>query len=197
MEIEEFTDAGHLEETLRIPEDRVGVLIGKKGRTRKRLEKIADVKIKVSSDGEVRVIGTEATDPLTFMKLIKVIKAIGRGFDPDTALKLLQDDYYLEIINLKDFLGRNAIVRQRARLIGTGGSARKRLEELTDTYIRIYGHTVAIIGDYEGISLAREAILRLAVDGSPHTVVFKHLEIVRRRRKTEKLLRELGILVEE
>ena len=189
---------GVLEEELRIPRDRIGVLIGKKGRTRKRLEKIADVKITVDSrTGEVKVKGTEETDPLTFMRITKVIKAIGRGFDPDTALKLLQDDYYLEIINLKEHLSRNAIRRQKARIIGTGGSARKKLEALTDTDIRVYGNTVAIIGDYESVELAKRAISRLIIEGSPHSVVFRDLELERRRKKTQKLLKDLGIIFDE
>ncbi|NPA86388.1 MAG: RNA-processing protein [Candidatus Diapherotrites archaeon] len=198
-DVDEFlVDEGGLEEEVRIPRERVGVLIGKKGKTRKRLERIADVKINVDSKtGEVRIRGSKETDPLTFMRMVKVVKAIGRGFDPDTALKLLQDDYYLEVINLKEHLGRKAIQRQKARLIGTGGSARKRLEALTDTDIRIYGHTVSIIGDYESVSLAKRAIRRLALEGSPHSVVFRELEMERKRKKTEKLLRELGIISDE
>ncbi len=193
-----MVDEGVMEEEIRIPRDRVGVLIGKKGKTRKRLEKIADVKIKVDSKtGEVTVKGGKDTDPITFMRLMKVIKAIGRGFDPDTALKLLQDDYYLEVINLREHLNRNAIRRQKARLIGTKGSARKKLEVLTDTDIRIYGDTVSIIGDYESVNLAKRAINRLAIEGSPHSVVFRELELERKRKKTEKLLRELGIIREE
>ena len=195
-EVDDFmVDEGSLEEEIRIPRDRVGVLIGKKGKTRRRLEQIADVKIKVDSKtGEVTVKGGKDTDPITFMRLMKVIKAIGRGFDPDTALKLLQDDYYLEVINLREYLNRNAIRRQKARLIGTKGSARKKLETLTDTDIRIYGDTVSIIGDYESVNLAKRAVSRLAIEGSPHSVVFRELELERKRKKTEKLLRELGII---
>ncbi len=198
MEEDFMVDEGVMEEDVRIPKDRIGVLIGKKGRTRRRLERIGDVKIKVDSEtGEVRIVGTEQTDPLTFLKIVRIVKAIGRGFDPNTAMKLLRDDYYLEVINLKEHLGRNAIRRQKARLIGTGGSARKRLEALTDTDIRIYGDTVSIIGDYESISLAKRAISRLAFEGSPHSVVFRDLELQRRKKKTEKLLRELGIISDE
>ncbi len=191
-------EEGVLEEEVKIPRERVGVVIGRKGRTKKRLERIASVKIRVDSKtGDVVIRGTKDTDPLTFYRMAKVVKAIGRGFDPDTALKLLRDDYYLRIINLREHLGRNAIRRQKARLIGTGGSARKKLESLTDTDIRIYGDTVSIIGDYESVELATRAIERLAFQGSPHSVVFRDLEINRRKKKTEKLLRELGIISDE
>ena len=198
-DVEEFVDTGAgLEEEIKVPKDRVGVVIGRKGKTRKRLESVGNVRINVDSKtGEVRIRGGEDTDPLTFMRMGKVIRAIGRGFDPDTALKLLADDYDLEVINLREHMKKSDIPRQRARLIGTGGSARKKIETLTDTDIRVYGDTVSIIGDYEGIEMAKKAIKRLAIDGSPHSVVFRDLELQRKRRKMEKLFRDLGIVKEE
>ena len=74
---------------------------------------------------------------------------------------------------------------------------RKKLEQLTDTHIRIYGDTVSIIGDVEGIQLAHRAVIELAGEGRPHSVVFKELELQRRRRKRAKILRDLGIELEE
>lgn len=184
-----------MEETIRVPKDRIGAVIGKKGRTRKRIEQIADVKIYVDSKtGEVTIRGTEKTLPENFYNAIQVIRAIGSGFDEKSALELFSDDRYLDIIDLRDLLRkRSAIRRQKGRLIGTGGAVRKKLEALTDTHIRIYGDTVAIIGDVEGIELAHRAIIELAGEGRPHSVVFKELELQRKRRKRAKLLRELGI----
>ncbi len=183
-----------MKEVIRVPKDRIGAVIGKKGKTRKKIEKIGGVKVKVDSrTGEVTVESLPDTLPENFYNALLVVKAIGRGFDGKTALTLFTDDTFLEIIDLKDvFRGnRNAIRRQKARLIGTEGSARKRLEELTGTKIRIYGDTVAIIGDYDGIKMAERAIFEL-LEGSPHTVVFRHLELERKRRKREEILRELG-----
>ncbi len=188
-----------MEETIRVPKDRIGAVIGKKGKTRKRIEQIADVKVHVDSKtGEVTIRGTERTLPENFYNAIQVIRAIGRGFDEKSALELFSDDRYLDIIDLRDMLRkRNDIRRQKGRLIGTGGSVRKKLEALTDTHIRIYGDTVAIIGDAEGLELAHRAIIELAGEGKPHSVVFKELELQRKRRKRAKLLRELGINLEE
>ncbi len=187
-----------MEESVRIPRERIGVLIGKKGKVKKRIENLADVRIRIDSkSGEVTVKGGKGTDPINFLNAVRVVKAIGRGFDPDTALNLFRDDVYLEIINLKEVLGRHAIPRQRARLIGSKGSARKRLEELTDTNIRIYGNTVSIIGTFEAIELAKRAINRLIVDGSPHTVVFRELENEKRRETMEKIYSKFGIWEKE
>jgi len=188
-----------MEETVRVPKDRIGAVIGKKGRTRKRIEKIADVKIIVDSKtGDVTIRATKDTLPENFYNAIQVIRAIGRGFDEKTALQLFSDDKYIDIIDLRDVLRkRNAIRRQKGRIIGTGGSVRKKIETLTDTSIRVYGDTVSIIGDAEGISLAHRAIAELAIEGKPHSVVFRELELQRSRRKRVRLLRELGISLEE
>ncbi len=188
-----------MEETIRVPRDRIGAVIGKKGRTRKRIEQIADVKIHVNSKtGEVTVRGKSTTLPENFYNALQVIRAIGRGFDEKSALELFSDDRYLDIIDLRDLLPkRNDRRRQKARLIGTGGSVRKKLETLTDTHIRVYGDTVAIIGDAEGITLAHRAIIELAGEGRPHSVVFRELELQRARRKRAKILRDLGIELED
>ncbi len=198
-DVDEFVETGEgKEETLTVPKERIGAVIGKKGKVKKRLETIGDVKISINSDtGEIKIKGGKNTDPITFSRIVKVIRAIGKGFDYDTAKKLLDEEMYLETINLKDVLRRNDIKRQKARLIGTKGSARKKFEELTDTDIRIYGNEVSIIGDYESIMEVKNAILRLIVEGSPHNVVFRELEERRYQKKREKLLRELGIVVDE
>ena len=194
-----MAEDAEMEETIRVPKDRIGAVIGKKGRTRKRIEQIADVKIHVNSKtGEVTVKGKESTLPENFYNALQVIRAIGRGFDEKSALELFSDDRYLDIINLRDLLPkRNDRRRQKARIIGTGGSVRKKLETLTDTHIRVYGDTVAIIGDAEGITLAHRAIIELAGEGRPHSVVFRELELQRARRKRAKILRDLGIELED
>ncbi len=185
-----------MRQTVRVPRDRIGAVIGKKGRTRKKIERAADVDIHVDSEtGEVEIVGRKETLPENFYNAINVIRAIGRGFDDRTAMRLFSDDQYLEVIDLRDLVGRSrsALHRQRARIIGREGSARRKLEALTDTSIRVKGNTVSIIGDEEGIELAKHAIERLVGDGSPHNVVFQELEANRRKRRVRKLLMDLGI----
>ena len=189
-----------MRDTVRVPRDRVGAVIGKKGRTRKRLEDATGTKIRVDSEsGAVEITGDSNTLPENFYKATLVVKAIGRGFDDRSAMELLADDRYLEVIDLTDLVGRkrSALFRQRARLIGRGGSVRKKLEALTDTKIRIYGKTVSIIGDEEGIDLASHAINRIAGEGTPINVVIQDLEAKRKRRKRAHLLRSLGFDVQD
>ncbi len=191
----EDDDDALMRDSFRVPQERIGAVIGRKGRTRKQIERATGTKIRVDSEtGEVEVVGGADTLPENFYKATLVLRAIGRGFDDRTAMELLADDRYLEIIDLTDLVGRkrSALFRQRARLIGRGGSVRKKLESLTDTKIRVYGKTVSVIGDEEGIDLAVHAIKRIAGEGSPINVVIQDLESQRKRRKREKLLKDLG-----
>jgi ribosomal RNA assembly protein len=69
-----------------------------------------------------------------------------------------------------------------------GGKTRKIIEELTDTNICVYGHTVGIIGDIEQVQIAKSAI-QMLINGSPHSVVYRYLH--RKRRELKKRTLEL------
>ncbi len=158
-----------------IPKDRIGVLIGKKGETKSKIEESLSVKIDVnSSSGEV-IIRARNENADALIKAAMIIKAIGRGFSPENALLLLNDDYTLVIIDLSKYATtKNALNRIRGRIIGRKGKARLLIEELTDTKISIYGKTVSIIGPWEKVSLAEQAIRKLA-EGARHATVFDWL----------------------
>ena len=114
--------------SIRIPQDRVGTIIGTKGETKKMLQNISGIKIDVDTEGEVTIYDdAETADPLMALKIIDVIKAIGRGFAPDRATRLFDDDEYLEVVDLKEFVGgrNNQLSRIRGRIIGKDGKTRK------------------------------------------------------------------------
>lgn len=167
---------------LKIPKDRVAVLIGKKGELKKQLEHATKTKIKVDSDeGDVSITGKDA---LSLYSCREVIRAISRGFNPDIAGLLLKQDYGMEIITLTDY-ARNAkdMERIRGRVIGEGGKSRRTIEELTLTHISVYGKTIAVIGPLETIANARRAIESL-LGGSRHGTVYKFLEKKRKEMRT-------------
>ncbi len=152
---------------IRIPVKRVAVLIGRKGSIKRTLETSTNTKLEIKDE---IIISGEAIDVLNAEN---VIRAIGRGFSPDNAIKLLDENNTLCIIPLPD--NRKELIRVRARLIGTGGKARKNIERLTGTNISVYGKTTSIIGTYEDVEKAKEAVERL-LSGSPHRNVYKSLE---------------------
>lgn len=169
--------------SVRIPSDRVGTLIGKKGETKRMIEKMSGIKLDIDTEGDVLFNEeVEGTDPLMALKIIDVIKAVGRGFNPDKAVRLFEDDEYFEVIDLKDVCGDkpNQLGRVRGRLIGTDGKTRRLIEELTGCYMSVYGNTVALIGNSISLPVAKHAI-ELILNGSEHATVYHYLESQRPR----------------
>lgn len=159
---------------LKIPKDRIAVIIGPKGATKKELQEQTRTKINVDSkEGDVQLIGR---DSLALFALREVIKAIGRGFNPEIATLLLKQDYVLEVVDITEYNRQKThIQRLRGRVIGADGKARVTLERLTETFIVVYGKTISIIGNTERSLLARRAVETL-LEGSTHASVYKWLE---------------------
>jgi ribosomal RNA assembly protein len=168
---------------LKIPEERIAVLIGEKGETKKEIEEQTKTKLDISKEGEVTIAGRDA---LLLYTAQDIVKAIARGFNPKTALLLLQTDYAFEIINIKDFSGKSKddLMRLRGRVIGKEGKARKEIERLTGTYLSVFGKTVAIIGETTAVFNAVQAV-NMLLRGSMHRSAFNFLE----RKKKEMVLR--------
>lgn len=161
----------------RIPTERVGVLIGPGGETKARLQEVSGVTVVIDSrTGEVTIDESHAKDPAGVLKVRDVVVAVGRGFSEERAFRLLDDDTYLEVLDVKDFAhSRNRIAQIKARLIGTRGKTRRLVEELTAVDVSVHGHTVALIGEAFHLGIAREAVLML-LRGSEHNTVYRFLE---------------------
>ena len=171
---------------LKIPKERVAILIGKKGETKKNLEDLTKTKIIVDSkEGDIFASGKDA---LSLFDVIEVIKAIGRGFNPDIAFLVLKHDYIFELINMNDFAKtKNDAIRLKGRVIGSEGKSRNAIEELTETNISVYGKTIGIIGLQENVASAKKAIESL-LSGSPHSNVYRFLERNKRSIKSKEIL---------
>ncbi len=160
---------------VRVPMERVPILLGKKGVVKRKIEKATNTKIKVDSEnGLVEISGKESIDVYDARQ---IVRAIARGFNPEIALQLEKEDYLLEVIEIQDFSGRSKIKLQRlrGRCIGEKGKARRLIEQLTETDVSIYGKTVSIIGQPENASLARKAFESL-LEGAEHGNIYKWLE---------------------
>ena len=174
---------------VKIPTERVGVLIGAKGSTKSRIEKLAGVKLSIDSEeGDVEIDSTHAEDPAMGIAVSNVVTAIGRGFSPQKAMKLLEDEYFLELLDIRDFVGKKHehVIRMRSRLIGTRGKTRALIEELTGAYVSVYGNTVGVIGDSMQVDIARRA-LEMLLEGSEHAAVYHFLEGRSARLKVDRM----------
>ena len=161
----------------RNPQQRVGVHVGPEGGTKKRLEQRTGAHLEVdSATGEVTIDEAGAPDPVMALKARDVVQAIGRGFSEDRAFRLLEEDIYLEVLDIKDFARSKARLEQiRARVIGTRGKTRRLVEELTGVEVSVLGHTVALVGPTFEMAIAREAVVML-LRGSEHATVYRFLE---------------------
>ncbi|MEM2115728.1 MAG: KH domain-containing protein [Candidatus Woesearchaeota archaeon] len=174
-----------ISDEIRIPHERVPVVVGKRGIVKRRIEKEFSVKVKINREGEVIISGE---DGLNVFNAKNVIHAIGRGFNPTIAMKLRNEDYFFDYIDISEFARtKNAKIRMKSRLIGTEGKARRSLERLTNTEICIYGKTVSIIGLSEDVVLAKKAI-EMLLEGAKHSTVYRFLEKVNKRRYFERML---------
>ena len=159
---------------LKIPQERIGVLVGKDGTVKKDIEEQTKCKLDISSEGDVTIVGEDA---LMLYLAREIVRAIARGFNPRTALLLVKTDYTLELLDLRDIAGKskNTLIRLKGRLIGKGGKARENVEQLTNTYISVYGKTVGIIGETAEVNLAHQAV-EMLLKGAMHKSVYRFLE---------------------
>jgi len=171
---------------IKIPKERIAVLIGKKGEFKKKLESETNTKLEIDShEGDVRVIGTDA---VTLFSTRELIKSIARGFNPDIAMQLLKQDTLFELVDLGEYSrSKNDMIRLRGRVIGNEGKSRRVIENLTDCNICVYGKTIGIIGKIEWVPVAKKAIESL-LTGSPHSSVYGWLERKRKEIVKEEIL---------
>lgn len=176
---------------IKIPKERVGVVIGPEGRTKRSIEDKLSVELQIDSEaGDVNILIKEgATDPSMLFSAKDVVTALGRGFSPEHAFRLIRDEQaVLDILDLRVVFGKSEadIKRVKGRIIGMNGKTRGIIEELTDANVAVYGHTVAIIGTMDQLQVAREAI-EMLIKGSMHGTVYRFLHRKRRDLKKKKL----------
>ncbi len=167
---------------VKIPHERIAILIGKKGEVKRKLQRLMNVKLKIDSqEGAVRV---EGEDSIKAYITKKIVKAIGRGFNPKVAFLLSNEEYEFELIEIKEFSGKSkkTMHRVKARLIGSEGKAWKMIERLTGCQLSVYGKTVGIIGPVDLVDLTRHAVEHL-LEGSPHGNVYKFIQDEKKKAK--------------
>lgn len=161
---------------VKIPKERVGVVIGPKGETKTFLEDKTMCQLDIDSDsGKIDV--TCEDDPLKEFRILETLKAIGRGFSPEKSFQLLDDDMLmLEVIDLSDVATTpKELQRVKGRIIGRSGRTRELAETLINVKISVYGKTVSILGYPEQNTIIRTAI-KMLLDGATHGAVYKFLE---------------------
>lgn len=175
-------------EHIKVPLERIAVLVGPKGGVKELIEEKSTAMLNIDSQsGDVEIKG--AKDPIKGMRATEVIHAIARGFSPEKALRLFDDEFLMfETIDLSNIARTEKdLQRIRGRIIGKSGKTREIFESLTNVRISVYGKTVCLLGRPEQNSVAKKGIDML-LEGSSHGPVYKFLE----KKKSELKQVELG-----
>ena len=176
---------------VRIPKERVGVLIGPDGKVKRDIEERLMVELQIESEaGGVNILlNKKAQDPSILFRAKDVVTAVGRGFSPEQAFRLIRnEDALFDFIDLRTIFDRSEsdIRRVKSRIIGMNGKTRRTIEELTEADVVVYGHTVGMIGTFEEVDAARNAV-QMIIQGSQHHTVYSYLQKKRRELKKQNL----------
>jgi len=176
---------------VKVPKERIGVLIGPDGKVKEIIQKKLSVDLEIDSEtGDITISSNkDVVDPSLLFRARDAVTAIGRGFAPERAFKLLEDEENtLFVIDLREVFGKSEsdIKRVKGRIIGKEGKTRRMIEEMSEAMVSVYGHTIAIIGGVENVEIAREASSFL-IKGSQHATVYRYLQRKRQELKKKKL----------
>ncbi|HJW97436.1 MAG TPA: KH domain-containing protein [archaeon] len=163
-----------MHEFVKIPQERIPVLIGKDGLAKKEIERKTATKITVGEDVEIE------GETFDVMIAANVVKAIARGFSPESALLLLDEEYDLNIITLQGE-SEKTVKRLMGRVIGREGKTRKKIEEACRARISVYGKTVAIIAPVSLLDAATRCVETL-LKGKTHGYAYHVMDDVRKSR---------------
>ena len=180
------------QQVVKVPRDRIGVIIGKKGKVKGQIQDRCNVLIEIDSKTGDAIISLQSKEMPTEMepfKAVEVISAISKGFSPRRAYRLIDgDDDSFQLIDLRDYAGKssNSMERIKGRIIGEEGKSRRTIEDLSGTYISVYGHSVGIIGTSDQIKIASDAVTMLS-KGKSHKTVYNMLQEAKRKAKMDRM----------
>lgn len=111
--------------------------------------------------GSITLKTTDKTwDPCAILNARDAMKLVARSVPIEHAFKVFNDGVDSNIIIIgKHIRNQERFNKRRQRLLGPGGSTLKALELLTQCYILVQGHTVAIIGGIQGINDASKVVV--------------------------------------
>lgn len=153
---------------------RVPVFIGKNGEWKSYFEKKFNCILTVNSNsGEVIV---DCEDGYISFVISNIINAINHGHNPKNALKLEDENYVLDYVDVKSKVKDSVRLKVvMGRIIGKNGVTRKIIEDTATCSVFVGEDYVSIIGPFENISLVHEA-LEMLIKGVSHKSFYSYLE---------------------
>lgn len=171
-----------------VEKSRLGLVIGHGGSAKRDLERLFRVTLEIDSRNSiVYIVPKEDASPYEVLKARQAITALSLGFRPGDVRLLAEDTSYLELIDLKEVSrNREDMARIKARIIGSEGKFKRLLEEMTGVRVVVGEREVGIIGDFEQVKVARDAI-SMILRGRSHRTVINYLKIQSRSLKRRRM----------
>lgn len=134
------------------------------------LKKLRDFSVNILLEDNTVTLESESASSLMAVK--NALLAFNRGFGTKVASVLLNDEYDIQVINLNDYTSsKKRQYELKARVIGSHGAIKDRISRATSCYIKIKGKTISIIGTYQRLAIASEAIDAI-LSGYKHETAF-------------------------
>ncbi|MEM0475322.1 MAG: hypothetical protein QW343_00835 [Candidatus Norongarragalinales archaeon] len=168
---------------LAVPQKRVGAFKKKNNALLREIESRCGVKLSFKDDGSLQIDAADeesnGVGDGSGSEWIaeQVCHAIALGFDSRRAFKLLDDNCFLEEIDLAQSVhgSAKALHRYKARIIGEQGKIKRNIEEYSGALLAIGDERVAFLGGFKEIKLAKDAVFKI-LEGKEISTVYAFLE---------------------